>query len=83
MRFIALLILIVPGLLGVYGIKLLRDSFFLKTSGPFTWIDSLAAASMLQGTFGLLLAMGGIGFVAGYIFNRDKKTGKVQQGSLT
>lgn len=79
MRFIALLILIVPGLLGVYGIKLLRDSFFLKTNAPFSWFDSLAAASMLQGTFGLLLAMGGIGFVAGYIFNRDKKTGKVQR----
>ena len=30
MRFIALLILIVPGLLGVYGIKLLRDSFFFE-----------------------------------------------------
>ncbi|ERG67062.1 MULTISPECIES: DUF2627 family protein [Exiguobacterium] len=77
MRIIALLILIIPGLFGVYGIKLLRDSFFLKTSVPFSWIESVAAASMLQGTFGLLIAMGGIGFVAGYIFNRDKKTGKV------
>ncbi len=38
MRIIALLILIIPGLFGVYGIKLLRDSFFLKTSVPFSWI---------------------------------------------
>lgn len=79
MRIIALTLLVIPGLLGVYGIKLLRDSFFLKTIALFSWMDSTAAAALLQGTFGLLLAMGGIGFVAGYIFNRDQKSGKIQQ----
>lgn len=70
-RIIALLILVIPGFLAGVGIKLMRDMLFgiLQPPFPFLWMQFMA---------GLLLFIGGLGFVAGFIFRRDRKQNKVQ-----
>ncbi|MFJ5757934.1 DUF2627 domain-containing protein [Neobacillus sp. NPDC093182] len=70
-RIIALLILVIPGFLAGYGIKLMRDMTFgiLQSPIPFLWLQFL---------LGLILFIGGLGFVAGFIFHRDRKRNKVQ-----
>jgi hypothetical protein len=70
-RIIALTILVIPGVLAGYGIKLMRDMTFgiLQPPIPFLW---------LQFIIGMLLFIGGLGFVAGFIFHRDRKQNKVQ-----
>lgn len=71
-RIIALIIMVIPGILAVYGIKLMRDMTFglLQPPIPFLW---------LQFIIGLLLFLGGLSFVAGFIFYRDRKRNKVQK----
>jgi hypothetical protein len=70
-RIIALLILVIPGFLAGYRIKLMRDMTFgiLQSPIPFLWLQFL---------LGLILFIGGLGFVAGFIFHRDRKRNKVQ-----
>jgi Protein of unknown function (DUF2627) len=70
-RIIALLILVIPGFLAGYGIKLMRDMTFgiLQSPIPFLWLQFL---------LGLILFIGGLAFVAGFIFHRDRKRNKVQ-----
>jgi len=70
-RIIALIILVIPGALAALGIKLMRDMTFGILQAPFPnlWLQFLA---------GLILFIGGLGFVAGFIFHRDRKRNKVQ-----
>jgi tetrahydromethanopterin S-methyltransferase subunit E len=70
-RIIALVILLIPGFLAAYGIKLMRDMTFgiLQSPFPYLWLQFL---------LGLLFFVGGLGFVAGFIFYRDRKRNKVQ-----
>jgi len=70
-RIVALLILVFPGFLAGYGIKLMRDMTFgiLQSPIPFLWLQFL---------LGLFLFLGGLAFVAGFIFHRDRKMNKVQ-----
>ncbi|WP_203361804.1 DUF2627 domain-containing protein [Bacillus sp. REN10] len=70
-RFIALLILVIPGFLAGLGIKLMRDMLFGISHPffPFLWMQFIA---------GLLLFIGGLGFIAGFILRRDRKNNKVQ-----
>lgn len=70
-RIIALIILLIPGALAAYGIKLMRDMVFgvLQSPFPFLWLQFLA---------GLILFLLGLGFVAGFILHRDRKKNKVQ-----
>jgi hypothetical protein len=70
-RIIALLILLIPGILAGYGIKLMRDMIFGILQSPFPSL-------FLQFSFGLLLFLIGLGFVAGFILHRDRKRNKVQ-----
>lgn len=70
-RLIALIILLIPGILAVYGIKLMRDMVFGILQSPF---PNLA----LQFAAGLLFLILGLGFVAGFILYRDRKRNKVQ-----
>nr|WP_263325792.1 DUF2627 domain-containing protein [Neobacillus sp. Marseille-Q6967] len=70
-RIIALIILLIPGFLAGYGIKLMRDMTFGVLQPP---IPSL----MVQFIIGLVLFIGGLGFVAGFILHRDRKRNKVQ-----
>ncbi|KZZ86219.1 MULTISPECIES: DUF2627 domain-containing protein [Bacillaceae] len=71
-RIIALLIVLIPGIMAAYGIKLLRDLFFGILQPP---IPSL----LVQFILGVLLFIGGLGFTAGFIFYRDRKHNKVQK----
>ncbi|MBN6888807.1 uncharacterized protein DUF2627 [Cytobacillus horneckiae] len=70
-RIIALSILVIPGILAVYGIKLMRDMVFgiLQSPFPFLWLQFIC---------GLLFVLIGIGFIAGFILHRDRKRNKVQ-----
>lgn len=72
MRLIALLIVLIPGILGVIGIKLMRDVLFGVLNPPF---NSL----IVQFILGLVFLIAGLSFVGGFIFYRDRKRNKVQQ----
>lgn len=65
-RLIALLLLFIPGVIGAYGIKLMRDAVFGNI-----------AAFLINPTFqfivGLILFVGGIVFIGGFIVHRDRK----------
>jgi len=70
-RIFALIILLIPGIMAAYGIKLMRDMVFgiLQNPFPYLWLQFLV---------GLLLFFLGLGFVAGFILHRDRKKNKVQ-----
>lgn len=70
-RIIALILLVIPGIVAGYGIKLMRDMLFgvLQFPFPYLWLQFLA---------GLILFVGGLGFIGGFIFHRDRKQNKVQ-----
>lgn len=71
-RILALVIMVIPGILAAYGIKLMRDMTFgiLQPPIPYFWLQFL---------LGLFLFLGGLSFVAGFIFYRDRKRNKVQK----
>jgi hypothetical protein len=64
--------MVIPAILAVYGVKLMRDMTFgiLQSPIPFLWLQFL---------IGLFLFLGGLSFVAGFIFYRDRKRNKVQK----
>ncbi|WP_026582947.1 DUF2627 domain-containing protein [Bacillus sp. J33] len=70
-RLIALLILLLPGILAVFGIKLMRDMVFgiLQSPFPYLWLQFIC---------GLLFLIIGLGFIAGFVLYRDRKRNKVQ-----
>ncbi|PPA71359.1 DUF2627 domain-containing protein [Jeotgalibacillus proteolyticus] len=71
-RMIALIILLIPGILAGYGIKLMRDMLFgLQAS----WIPAL----WLQFVLGFLFMVLGVGFIGGFLLRRDRKNNKVQE----
>ena len=72
-RFIAVLLLVIPGLLATYGFLLMKNAFFqyiadhgnLSIESPaFEWLPFLG---------GLVLFLGGVSFIGGWIFYRDRK----------
>lgn len=71
-RMIAFIILLIPGIMAAYGIKLMRDSVFNKLLEPYPVI-------WLQFSLGLLFTVLGIGFFAGFLLNRDRKKGTVSK----
>lgn len=71
-RLIAFIILLIPGIMAAYGIKLMRDSFFNKLLEPYPVL-------WLQFSLGLLFTVVGIGFFAGFLLNRDRKKGNVSK----
>jgi len=70
-RIIALIIMLIPGFLAAFGIKLMRDMIFGRLMAP---IPSLP----LQFLAGLVLFIVGLWFVGGFILHRDRKRNKVQ-----
>ncbi|WP_153461519.1 DUF2627 family protein [Sediminibacillus terrae] len=66
MRLIALLILILPGMAATFGIKLMRDAFFGDFYPLFFHVGIQFAA-------GLILLLGGLAFIGGFILFRDRK----------
>ncbi|HEY2420179.1 MAG TPA: DUF2627 domain-containing protein [Neobacillus sp.] len=70
-RIIALILLLIPGFLAAVGIKLMRDMIFGILQAPFPFL-------LLQFLVGFIFFICGLGFVAGFIFYRDKKRNKIQ-----
>lgn len=70
-KLIALLILVIPGFLSMYGWKLMRDAFMAK-------FDPELGFQTLPFVSGLFLFIFGLVFVGGYIFYSDKKKRRVQ-----
>ncbi|MCJ7839370.1 DUF2627 domain-containing protein [Lederbergia sp. NSJ-179] len=71
-RIVALTLLVIPGILAGYGIKLMRDMLFgiLQKPFPVLWLQFLS---------GLIFFVIGLGFIAGFILHRDRKRNKVQR----
>lgn len=69
-RLIAFIILLIPGIMAAYGIKLMRDSVFNKLLEPYPFI-------WLQFMLGLVFTILGLSFFAGFLLNRDRKKGTV------
>ncbi|MGG1515229.1 DUF2627 domain-containing protein [Paenibacillus oryzisoli] len=65
-RFIAIMMLVIPGLTATYGFLTMKDAFFAQF-GP----DN----HMLWGKFivGLILFLLGVAFIGGWTFFRDRK----------
>ncbi|MCT2537503.1 DUF2627 domain-containing protein [Aquibacillus koreensis] len=66
LRLIALLLLVIPGVIATFGIKLMRDALF----GVFF---PIFFHSTVQFIVGLLFFIAGLAFIAGFILHRDRK----------
>ncbi|MEI7024644.1 DUF2627 domain-containing protein [Paenibacillus sp. y28] len=68
-RFIAILILVIPGIVATYGFLGMKDAIFSLVGG----------AGMLWGKFiiGFILFVIGVAFIGGWIFFRDRKNNYV------
>lgn len=69
MRMIAVLMLLIPGFISAFGIKLMRDALFNDFYAIFFHIS-------VQFIAGFLLFLGGIAFIGGFIVYRDRKKHK-------
>ncbi|WP_127588719.1 DUF2627 domain-containing protein [Paenibacillus koleovorans] len=68
-RFIAIMLLIVPGFMATYGFLAMKDAFFAQF-GP----EELNPSFMWGKFFiGLILFFAGVAFIGGWIFFRDRK----------
>lgn len=70
-KYIALLILVIPGILAGLGIKWMRDAIFgeLVPYLHFIWVQFI---------IGFLLFLFGVVFIGGYILHREKKNKRAQ-----
>lgn len=65
-RIIAVLLLVIPGIISAFGIKLMRDSLFEELYPIFFYLS-------IQFFIGFILFIGGIAFIGGFIVHRDRK----------
>ncbi|SDO08478.1 Protein of unknown function [Paenibacillus sp. yr247] len=65
-RFIAILLLVIPGLTATYGFLAMKDAFFAQFAedGHFLWGKFI---------LGLILFLLGVAFIGGWTFFRDRK----------
>lgn len=69
-RIFAILLMCIPGILGIYGWTLMRDILFDYVAGqPFAWYPFMG---------GFILFLLALSFIGGFIFHRDKKRNKIQ-----
>lgn len=70
-RFIAAILVAIPVLLGMYGIKQMRDTFFGYLNVPYSalWVQFLAGFV----AFGV-----GLYLIGSFLLYRDRKRNKVQ-----
>lgn len=71
-RNIAIVILLIPGVIAAFGIKLMRDTLFNDFYFIFFY-------PWIQFVFGLLLFVGGLLFIGGFIIYRDRKNNKKER----
>lgn len=72
MRFIAVLLLLLPGVLSAYGIKLMRDTLFDEFHPLFFNVG-------IQFIVGLILFILGLAFIGGFILHRDRKNNLIKK----
>ncbi|MDY0408391.1 DUF2627 family protein [Virgibacillus soli] len=65
-RIIAFMLLLIPGVLSAIGIKLMRDTLFDEYVKIFI-------NPTIQFIIGFIIFVGGLAFIGGFIFHRDKK----------
>jgi len=63
-RLIAVILIVLPGVIGAFGIKLMRDALFSEI---------LFINGGIQFIIGFVLFAGGLAFIGGFIYHRDKK----------
>jgi threonine/homoserine/homoserine lactone efflux protein len=68
-RFIAALLLVIPGIIATYGFLAMKDAFFAQFGAPET-NPHILWGKMILGFF--LFAIG-VGFIGGWTFFRDRK----------
>lgn len=73
MRLLALIVILIPGLIAVYGVKLMRDSFFSMLQWPFP-------NGTIQFIVGFVIFLIGLTVIGGFIYHRDQKRHKVTKG---
>ena len=71
-HIIAVLLLFIPVLFAVMGVKLVRDTLFSILHWPFPNYP-------LQFFSALILFFTGIAFIAGYIYRRDLRRNKIKK----
>lgn len=65
-RIIAVIIMFTPGIIGAFGIKLMRDALFAEVS-PILFNE------VIQFIIGFIMFAAGLAFIGGFIYHRDKK----------
>lgn len=65
-RIIAFSLLLIPGIISAYGIKLMRDTLFADYTPIFI-------NNGIQFSIGLVFFLGGIAFIGGFVVHRDRK----------
>lgn len=75
-KLVALFIMAVPAVIAVYGIKVLRDVFYLSFNPEI----GLQWGKLL---LGLILFLGPVLFIAGFILHHDRKRNRVQPRFMT
>lgn len=65
-RIIAVIIMFTPGIIGAFGIKLMRDALFVEVS-PILFNE------VIQFIIGFIMFAAGLAFIGGFIYHRDKK----------
>lgn len=75
-KLVALFIMAVPAVIAVYGIKVIRDVFYLSFNPEI----GLQWGKLL---LGLILFLGPVLFIAGFILHHDRKRNRVQPRFMT
>lgn len=73
-RIIAVIIIFIPGIIGAFGIKLMRDALFAD-------VYSILINEVVQFIVGLIMFIAGLAFIGGFIYHRDKKRQLVKEKS--
>ncbi|MFS0672762.1 DUF2627 family protein [Ornithinibacillus sp. 179-J 7C1 HS] len=73
-RLVAVLVIFIPGIIAAIGIKLMRDTLFDEFHPIFIHAG-------IQFSIGLLLFIGGLAFLGGFIIYRDRKKQAEKNGN--
>lgn len=65
-RIIAVILIFLPGIICALGIKVMRDALFAE-------VYPLLVNEVIQFIVGLIMFIGGLAFIGGFIYHRDKK----------
>jgi hypothetical protein len=68
-RFVAAILLVVPGIMATYGFLAMKDAFFAQFGSADNHPHFLWGKFLL----GLVLFAAGVGFIGGWILFRDRK----------